>query len=188
LTDTAINTSLGATIRRLRKQKKMTLTELSRRVEVSKSLISQIERGLSNPSIPVLRSIARALEVPLFTLFVEDDYGNGIVRRHERQHLHMPGTPVVRELLVPDLHRRMILVHATFDPGVETSSAGYASHAGEECVVVLRGRIEIEIPSNTIVLECGDSFYFDSKLPHNFRNSGGEPAEIIAAISPVEPL
>lgn len=165
----------------------MSATELSKRVGVSKSLVSQIERGISNPSVSLLRSIARELEVPLFTLFVEDDFGNGIVRREDRQLLQMPGTPVVRELLVPDLHRRMILVYAKFEPGVETS-AGYASHSGEECIVVLRGELEVEINENRITLYCGDSFYFDSKLPHVFRNTGDELAEIIASISPTVPL
>jgi transcriptional regulator with XRE-family HTH domain len=178
---------VGARLRRLRLSQKITLTDLSRRLGVSKSQISQVERGLSNPSLSLLRSLANALDVPLFTLFVEDEVGDGVVRHDNRQQLHVPGSSVARELLVPDLHRRMFLVFARIEPG-ESTSADCVSHHGEECVVVLRGRVDIEVNANRLSLDRGDSFYFDSKLPHVFRNSSDEPAEFIAAISPSRPL
>jgi transcriptional regulator with XRE-family HTH domain len=173
---------VGAQVREIRRQRGMSLTELSRRVGVSKSLISQIEHGTSNASIPVLRAIARALDVPLFTLFVEDDPHDALVRRHERRKLHIPGSEVVRELLVPDLHRRIILISAEFAPGA-VSSLEPESHNGEECVLVLRGSIEVEVNGRRVQLETGDSFSFDSTLPHMFRNLSDDPAEIVAAIT-----
>ena len=177
-----VESRVGAHIRELRERRGMSLTELGRRAGVSKSQISQIERGASNASIPVLRAIAKALGVPLFTLFVEDDARDALVRRHQRRQLHIPGSDVVRELLVPDLHRRIILLTARFGPGA-VSSREAASHQGEECVVVTRGRMRIEVNGRVLDLEEGDSFYFDSTVPHVFRNVGDEPAEIIAAIS-----
>lgn len=163
-------------------RRRMSLTELSKRVGVSKGLISQIERGLSNPSLPVIRAIARVLEVPLFTLFVEDDPRDGLVRRNDRQQLHVPGSSVRRELLVPDLHRRIILVSVYFEPG-DVTQFEHSTHPGEECVFVLQGSVEIEVNSNRVILNCGDSYYFNSKLPHVFRNVSEEPAETISAIS-----
>jgi transcriptional regulator with XRE-family HTH domain len=173
---------VGAHIRSLRERRGMSVTELGRQVGVTKSQISQIERGNSNASIPVLRAIAKALGVPLFTLFVDDDPHDALVRRDERRQLHIPGSDVVRELLVPDIHRRIVLISATFEPGA-ISSGEPAVHQGEECVVVLKGRMEIEVNGHTLNLDEGDSFYFDSTVPHIFRNSSDEPAEILAAIS-----
>lgn len=173
---------VGAHIRELRERRGMSVTELGRQVGVTKGQISQIERGTSNASIPVLRAIAKTLGVPLFSLFVDDDPHDALVRRHERRQLRVPGSRIVRELLVPDLHRRIVLISASFGPG-ESSADEPASHSGEECVVVLKGRMQIEVNGRTLDLEEGDSFYFDSAVPHIFRNVSDEPAEIMAAIS-----
>ena len=173
---------VGAHIRELRARRGMSVTELSRQVGVSKSQISQIERGTSNASIPVLRAIAKALSVPLFSLFVDDDPHDALVRRHQRRRLQIPGSQIVRELLVPDLHRTIVLISASFAPG-ESSADAPSSHGGEECVVVLKGRMQIEVNGHTLSLEEGDSFYFDSTTPHIFRNVSDGPAEIMAAIS-----
>ena len=68
--------TIGQTIRDFRNNKGMTLGELAAKVNVSSSLISQLERGGVNLSISLLKSIADALEVPLFSLFdKEEDQG-----------------------------------------------------------------------------------------------------------------
>jgi transcriptional regulator with XRE-family HTH domain len=174
--------NVGARIRELRAQRGLSVTELGRQTGVTKGQISQIERGTSNASIPVLRAISKALGVPLFTLFVDDDPHDALVRRHERRQLRVPGSKIVRELLVPDLHRRIVLISATFAPG-DSSADEPASHSGEECVVVLKGTMQIEINGRPVNLGEGDSYYFDSAVPHIFRNVSDEPAEIMAAIS-----
>lgn len=174
--------SVGAHIRLLRERRGMSVTELARQVGVTKGQISQIERGLSNASIPVLRAIAKALGVPLFTLFVDDDPRDALVRHDQRRLLQIPGSDIVRELLVPDLHRKIVLISAKFEPG-ESSSSEASSHSGEECILVLKGRMRIEVNGHALDLEQGDSFYFDSTVPHIFRNVSDEPAEIIAALT-----
>jgi transcriptional regulator with XRE-family HTH domain len=182
MTEVQDELSVGAHIRRLREQRGMSVTELARQVGVTKSQISQIERGSSNASIPVLRAIAKALGVPLFTLFVDDDPHDALVRRDQRRQLHIPGSDILRELLVPDVHRRILLISARFEPGANSSSEP-ATHQGEECVVVLKGQMQIEVNGRAVCLNEGDSFYFDSTIPHIFRNTSDEPAEILAAIS-----
>jgi transcriptional regulator with XRE-family HTH domain len=178
-----IDSRVGKKIREIRTQRRMSLTHLAEQTGVSKSLVSQVERGMSNPSLPVLRSLAQALDVPLFTLFVDDDLRDGLVRREDRQQLRIPGSNIVRELLVPDLHRQMLLVAAHFNAGDASSFEG-TSHRGEECVLVTSGSIGIEVGSTRIILNTGDSYYFDSELSHVIYNPTDEPAEIIAAISP----
>lgn len=182
MVDVQDESRVGAHIRALREQRGMSVTELGRQVGVTKSQISQIERGNSNASIPVLRAIAKALGVPLFTLFVDDDPRDALVRKNERRRMHIPGSEVVRELLVPDLHRKIVLITARFEPGV-SSSGEPATHPGEECVVVLSGKMQVVVNGHTLDLDEGDSFYFDSTTPHIFRNASDQPAEIMAAIS-----
>ena len=59
-----------------------------------------------------------------------------------------------------------------------------SSHQGEKCILVLSGTLEIEVGNQRLILNTGDSYYFNSKLPHVFRIVGDGPAEIIAALSP----
>jgi mannose-6-phosphate isomerase-like protein (cupin superfamily) len=58
------------------------------------------------------------------------------------------------------------------------------SHHGEEAGVVVRGRIELTIGSQTKVLSAGDAYYFDSRLPHRFRNLDAETCEIVSVCTP----
>jgi quercetin dioxygenase-like cupin family protein len=145
-------------------------------------MISQIEHGTANASVPVLRAIARVLEVPLFTFFVDDDVRDALVRRQDRRQLHIPGSQVTRELLVPDIHRRIVMLVASMPPG-SISARDFSSHQGEECFVVTRGSVQLDINNRTVELNEGDSYYLDSNVPHLFRNVTDEPAEIIVAIT-----
>lgn len=172
---------IGMRIRQIRKQSQISAADLGETVGVSRSMISQIELGRSNASVAVLKSIASALGVPLFTLFVEDRSGGEIIRRSERPKLQLPGSDVIRELLVPDTHRKMTLITAVFDPG-DRSSYEPSAHQGEECLVVIRGEITVHYHTDVITLAEGDSFYFDSTVPHIFANESAHEAEIIAAI------
>lgn len=172
---------IGQRIRQIRMKRRMSATELGDRVGISRSMVSQIELGRANASVAVLKSIAVALAVPLFTLFVEDRSGGEIVRRRERATLQLPGSDIVRELLVPDTHRKMTLIAATFAPG-DRSSYEPSTHQGEECLVVIRGEITVYYHTDVIHLEEGDSFYFDSTVPHIFANNSDAESEIIASI------
>lgn len=64
-----ITKEVGQRIRVIRKEKSLTMRQLSKRIGVSTSLISQIERGESSPSIPTLYKVSVALEAPLSELF-----------------------------------------------------------------------------------------------------------------------
>jgi quercetin dioxygenase-like cupin family protein len=152
-------------------------------VGVSKSLISQVERGKANPSVETARAIAAVLEVPLFSLFLEeDDCGSALVRRGERIRLTVPGSETVRELLTPDLERDMVLVLSRIRPGGKSSSSP-ASHKGEECVFVLRGILEVTLQDEDYVLEAGDTLYFDARVPHLFSNPSNTEVEFVCAMS-----
>ncbi|HDR7642927.1 TPA: helix-turn-helix transcriptional regulator, partial [Bacillus wiedmannii] len=69
---TMIHDRLGQTVLSYRKKNNMTIREFANYAGISTSLISQIERGYANPSLSVLELIAKALNVPLFTLFINE--------------------------------------------------------------------------------------------------------------------
>ena len=175
--------ALGSRIREARQRRGLSVAELASQASVSKSLVSQIERGVAAPSLDTVRKLASALEVPVFSLFLEGPDSEMVVRRQQRRVVRYPGSKVTREVLTPSLNGRMVLLWVTFPSG-ERSRREPVRHVGEECVVVVRGSLEVAVSEQTIILKGGDSMVFDPNLPHTFRNPTKEPTEIIAAISP----
>ena len=77
--------ALGGRIRSARARRELSVAELAGRAGVSKSLVSQIERGIAAPSIDTVRRLASVLQVPVFSLFLEDPDDGMVVRRAERR-------------------------------------------------------------------------------------------------------
>jgi len=178
--------SLGNAIRTQRKLKSMTLLALAKRAGFSISYLSQIERDLLTPSIDTLRRLAEVLGIPAGQLMLKDarqpKSSVAVVRRSERKQLAFPGSNIHYELLTPDMRRRASLLWVEAPPGSE--SGPLFSHEGEDGVVVLKGKIEVEVGSVWHQLEAGDTIYFNAKIPHRWRNSGGVSAEAVWLSTP----
>ena len=71
----------------------------------------------------------------------------------------------------------------TYQPGADTGDT-MLSHDSEEGGVVLRGRIEVTVGHQATILGPGDAYYFDSRLPHRFRNLGEDVCELVSACAP----
>jgi transcriptional regulator with XRE-family HTH domain len=176
-------TVLGDRIRELRTNQKLSMSELARRAQVSKGMLSQVERNAANPSVETVRQIAMALEVPLFTLFVEGNTPDGVVRKADRRRLRVPGSDIEREILSPDLNRRMVLVRAVFHPG-DRGTREPLTHRGEECILVLTGQLTVRLGDDPVVLGSGDTIHFDGSVPHLLVNESAEDADVLVVISP----
>ena len=179
----AAPTVLGVRIRAARMQRSLSLGDLAGAAQVSRSLVSQIERGVATPSIETVRRLASAMSVPVFSLFLDNQGDQSVVRASERRVVHYPDSAVTREILSPNLRGRMAVLWVTFPPG-EQSSLQPVRHVGEECVVIVAGTLEVLIADRTIRLEKGDSMTFDSEAPHIFRNPTDVPVEAFVVISP----
>ena len=181
----ATPTVLGARIRSARTQRGLSLGDLAGAAQVSRSLVSQIERGIATPSLETLRRLASALGVPVFSLFLEEQGSQSIVRASDRRIVQYPGSAVTREILSPNLRGRMVVLWVTFPPG-ERSSLQPVRHVGEECVVIVAGTLEVLIGDRATRLEQGDSMTFDSEAPHVFHNPTETPVQAFVVISPPE--
>jgi transcriptional regulator with XRE-family HTH domain len=174
--------TLGNRIRAARARRGLSLAELASSAGVSKSLVSQIERGIAAPSIDTVRRLASALQLPVFSLFMEEPGSGTIVRRGERRVVRYPGSGATREILSPTLGGRMVLLWVTFPAG--EAGREPVRHVGEESVVVIRGTLEVHLGQEQVMLGIGDSMTFDPEVPHSFRNPTNEETEILTAISP----
>lgn len=189
--------ALGSEIRALRRGRGLSAVALARLCNVSPSLVSQVERGLTAPSLDVLWSIAKALEVPIGTFFqpnepypAPSEINTGteparraiVVRADRRKRLGL--TPsLTYQLLSPDLQHRIELVWVEFRPGEEGPLEPF-THAGEEQMVVIQGELHVWIGDEVWLLAPGDAITFDSAIPHRAGNRGAAPAIVIAAITP----
>jgi transcriptional regulator with XRE-family HTH domain len=180
-TPEARDDQLGRRIRSLRMERGLTLTGLAARVGITRSFLSSVERGVAYPSIVVLRSIAAALEVPVFLLFTGPELNGIVVRKDARKVIRPPGSPLSYELVSPDLRRKIEMIMVRHTPGVEYPAM---AHEGEECALVLRGRVVITVADVDYELDEGDAIYYDSGLPHAARALGDEEALIVSAITP----
>jgi transcriptional regulator with XRE-family HTH domain len=179
-----ILSELSERIHRLRQQRGLSLEELAGSSEVSASFLSQLERGLGNPSFVTLTKIARALSVPIGSLFGEEaGTTNGLVRHDRRKRLIPANANLVYELITPDLNR-LFEVASIEIPSKEGEPDPPFQHEGEECVLVLEGVLEFHLGSETHTLEPGDSITFPGGLPHWGYNPGPVTAKLIIVISP----
>jgi transcriptional regulator with XRE-family HTH domain len=185
---TSADHSLGFDIRDLRKARGLTLSELSTRSNLSQGYLSQIERGISSPSVKALHSISRALGVTISWFFQNHVSGEDralrdlVVRRGNRRRLTF-NNGIVDELLSPNLSRQIEMLRCTFPPGSSSGEEPY-THQGEEAGIVLSGTLTLWIDGTEVVLEQGDSFAFSSSRAHRYANLGDVDAIVIWTITP----
>jgi transcriptional regulator with XRE-family HTH domain len=170
-------------LREVREQRKISLRQLAAQVGMSAALISQVERGVTSPSLETLRKLAQALDEPLFNLLDEPEERRvAVVRRERRLRLLPPDGAVAYERISPGFGRLEVL-EGVLQPGDASSPAPWG-HPSEECAVVLEGELDIEVDGETHSLSAGDSIYFDSRLPHLYRNESQHRTVYIVAITP----
>ena len=178
---------LGIQLRQRRRIKDLTLTELAQQSGLSVGLLSQIERGLSSPSLKSMTQICTALGVPLSWLFDSGPTQNPaekglVVRRGSRRRLDLGTYGVTKELLSPDLGGEMQIYLVSIRPGGQSGPETY-THRGEEGGLVLTGTLELTVDGRIVLLYEGDSFRFSSSLAHRFTNPGATQANVVWANS-----
>jgi len=177
------NERLGNKIRKLRISKGMNLTAFAKKIGKTPSYLSQVERGMASPSIMALREIAKALNVPMFYFLIDDKKQSVIVRKNERKVLEFPKSHLTYELLSPDVSHRIQMIRTQIEVGASSCSKPL-SHEGEECTLVMEGKMEIKIGDEIFLLEEGDSIYYLASIPHKITSTGKKALIIISAINP----
>jgi transcriptional regulator with XRE-family HTH domain len=174
---------IGQKIREVRRAQCLTLYQFAQKVGLTQAAISQIERDRSNPSIGALKAIADALSITIGSLFDSEPAAGSLVVRPTERKLLSPRRGIRYYLLTPDLNGRVEFILSEYDRGATTGELRYA-HAGEECGLVLKGRLEVHVGEETYLLKAGDSIRFDCSVPHRLTNVGTGVVRCIWAVSP----
>jgi transcriptional regulator with XRE-family HTH domain len=181
---------IGRRLAAHRAQRGMRVAELAREVGVTPSLISQIERGMSRPSVSTLFAIAQALDVPVDAFFREPQQppdgpggagdGRYAVRRGGRAVIDIEGG-VRWERLTRSTLDHLDFFELVYEPGAESHPRQY-THPGTEMVLVMSGCLEITIGFERYLLEPGDSIDFPSSMPHRYVNPSTQTARAVTVI------
>lgn len=172
----------------------MRISDLARGAGVSPSLISQIERGQSRPSVSTLFALAETLGLPVDAFFREqpeetvsvetppapvsaDPY---LVRRGERVVIDIEGG-VRWERLTPRTLRDAEFMELVYGPGAQSSPTLYR-HPGTEMIVILSGRLDIYLGFDCYHLAPGDSMHFPSAVPHRYVNPTEQTTRAVTTI------
>ncbi|SEP91980.1 transcriptional regulator, XRE family with cupin sensor [Streptomyces sp. yr375] len=177
MTTDEVLAEVGPRLRRIRKEREVTLAALSESTGISVSTLSRLESGLRKPSLELLLPIAQAHEVPLDELVGAPPVGDPRVRpakplvRHGRTFWPLsrqPGGLQAFKVLVPRSEEEP-------EPRV---------HEGYEWLYVMSGRLRVVLGEHDVVLSAGEAAEFDTRVPHWFGSTGEGPAEFLSLFGP----
>jgi transcriptional regulator with XRE-family HTH domain len=199
-------TGLGPRLRLAREERQLSVRELARRIGCSASLISQIERGVSVPSVGVLYSLATELGSSLdHLLFGADsrrpapvsepadtppaaDPAPGVVQRAGGRNIIDLASGVRWERLTPGADAMTDFLEVIYAPGGHsTDERRPLRHDGREYGLVISGTLQANVGFESYELGPGDSITFDSSTPHEYLNKTGEPVHAIWVVVHSEP-
>jgi transcriptional regulator with XRE-family HTH domain len=173
-----LNMDIGSKIRTIRNRKKITIAQMCEATGLSKGFISNVENNNTSPSISTLQTIANFLKVPLPYLLLEKDEHMTVIRKEEREFTISKEPDLKVEHLATRGGLSLRLVE--FPPGYSTGVR--KAHEGEECHLVLKGKILAEQGEDSYILEEGDTFSWCASVPHFVKNIGDETAEVLIAV------
>ena len=179
---------VGGRLRRLREIHGLSQRELAKRAGVSNATISLIEQNRASPSVGSLKKVLDGIPVKMAEFFAPEEPPRRRVFYQAADLVEVagdggPGGLSFRQIGRDLSDRALQILHERYAPGADTG-ATLLRHESEEGGVVLRGQVEVTVGSQRRVLGPGDAYYFDSRLPHRFRNVGEDEAEIVSASTP----
>jgi transcriptional regulator with XRE-family HTH domain len=200
-------TDFGEKIRLQRRLKSLTLKELSTETGLSISFLSEVERGISQPSIASLRKIAQSLGVSLLEL---SENGNPegtnspsqgilvppirnagpyiadarVVRSGKRKRISFPGMKGYFELLTPDLNRLIEALSFKVEPGFESGQEHFRDPPGEKFMLILEGTFEFHVGDEVFILNEMDSLSYPADAPIFYKVIGEKTVRGILVITP----
>jgi len=179
-----MSVDVGKRLRAVRTAFGLSQRELAKRAGVTNGMISLIEQDRVSPSVGSLQKILAAFPMTMAEFFTRDmETQEAMVFRAS----DMPdvGTGEIQYRLVAAARRdrKMSILAETYEPDSDTGE-DLLTHSGEEGGVVVEGELELTVAGKTWLLGPGDAYYFDSRLPHRFRNTGSVPARVVSANSP----
>jgi transcriptional regulator with XRE-family HTH domain len=198
---------LGRRIREERQVRQWTLEQFSEKTGLSKSFLSQIERGNAEPSITSLKKIAAQFGYSVVNLFpngqgADESWGYSnrlaeqilntnsyvkevaVVRAGKRKRIALPGSNVVYDLMTPDMKRKLEVMYMRVSRCKTSGEEPMLDSPGEKLCIVMKGVLELRVGDELYRLEQGDTLYYPAHVPHSWKAIDGDSIEVIWSLTP----
>lgn len=173
-----INNSISKNLKQIRKKRGLTLENLAEISGVSKSMLGEIERGGTNPTILVLWKIAEGLRIPLTRLIKEEELDYTIVRERDLKVIDEEVEYCIYSVFpYYNLHKSEIL-KLEIAPHSKLSNSGHMNGV-DEYIFVVKGNVNLILDNEEFVLNEGDSIRFKGERSHKFINCHDSTAYLI---------
>lgn len=198
-------TDFGEKIRFERRLKSMNLKQLSQKTGLSISFLSEVERGISQPSIASLKKIAQALEISIIGLNSKDQDKHSmkgvsdfratphtepyitnakVVRSGKRKRISFPEMKGYFELLTPDFNRLIEALSFKAKPGTVSGREQVSDLPGEKFMLILKGTLEFHVRKDVFVLNEMDSLSYPADAPIFYKVIGEKTVKGILIVTP----
>jgi transcriptional regulator with XRE-family HTH domain len=177
------NLLLGERLKKRRSEIGLSLRELARRTELTAAFLSQVERGISNPSLNSLRRIANALNVPMLYFLADKDDRSPVVRANNRPQIDLDESNITYEMLSPDLSGKFEAIQGRLKPGND-NIVRKLSVDTEEMILVLQGSLLVGLSDQDYILHPGDTITFQGKDIVKLICASDQEVQWISVITP----
>ena len=175
---------IGDRLKGIRMQLNLSQRQLARQSGVANATISQIEAGKLNPTVSMLKKVLDGFPISLSEFFGDEfEIHDRVFFRASELTEIADGGVSFRQVGTNLANRAIQFIQECYQPGAGTGKHAL-THEGEECGIILSGRLEVTVGDQVEVLRAGDAYYFKSDRPHQFRNPGNEPCELVSACTP----
>jgi len=177
-----LNSVISMNLKRLRDEKKLSLDKVAQITGVSKSMLGQIERGESNPTITTVWKIANGLKISFTSLLNQPESDTVIVTKRDVEPMIEDNGKYKVYPLFPYEDGRRFEIYK-----VEIEKDGYLSaephgQGTSEFITVFDGQITIRVDNEEYSVKKGDSIKFRADKPHEYHNSGNELTRVSMVI------
>jgi transcriptional regulator with XRE-family HTH domain len=166
---------VGPRLKRVRTERRMTLTGVAETTGISKSTLSRLETGQRRPTLELLLALSQAYRVPLDDLVGAPEVGDPRIRLKPGRVKGRTVIPLTRQ---PEGMQAWKIIIPISKVRPEPRA-----HDGHEWIYILSGHVRFVLGDRDWVLGPGDVAEFDTQVPHWFGSTGQEPAEILSIFS-----
>lgn len=178
------NINLGLKIKKFRTDQNLSLKELAEKIKSTSALLSQIEKGTTNPSINTLKNLSIALDIPLYKFFIEETLKKVHIVRAQDRKIITPskGEGISYEILSPEPQTDVEFMILNLSP-YSSSKEKEIGHEGQEVAFILEGEVKLNLENESYVLFQGDSIKIEKFVKHSWENFTSNSSKIIFAVT-----
>lgn len=178
------NPEIGERLRALREEHGLSQRELARRAGMTNGTISLIEQDKNSPSVASLKKILDVYPITFSEFFsIPDKTARETFYPNEMLTTLTDGPLLFRVVAGEIKNKKVQILHERYEVGADTGEE-MLKHEGEEGGIIIEGKIELTVGDAVRILGPGDGYYYDSTIPHRFRNVGNAIAIIVSACTP----